>query len=281
MISILVIVITLKIIGDLMQYLQLYGLNGVSDVMPLPIIATINPAVSNKDAVFGQQWINKTTGNVFVFGGTLAENAIWVSIGGAATFSSITVTGPATSSIDGELNINTATGDDTNIAAGASTGNVAILSGTGTGTVTIGNDAAGAVAIDTSADLTLGANATLVAIGSDAGTTDIRLYSFKAVADAGTSANAAFTANAGIVTVAISNLNTASAASGTITMTNDTVSATSGALITATITGAGDVGFVLGKVVPGVGTMTIDYTNDGGDGFNGGNVLYLSVMVVS
>lgn len=281
MISILVIVITLKIIGDLMQYLQLYGLNGVSDVMPLPIIATINPAVSNKDAVFGQQWINKTTGNVFVFGGTLAGNAIWVSIGGAATFSSITVTGPATSSINGELNINTATGDDTNIAAGASTGNVAILSGTGTGTVTIGNDAAGAVSIDTSADLTLGANATLVAIGSDAGTTDIRLYSFKIDVDAATNPDAAFTANAGIVTAAISNLNTAAAASGTITMTNDTVIATSGALITATITGAGDVGFVLGKVVPGVGTLTIDYTNDGGDGFNGGNVLYLSVMVVS
>lgn len=281
MISILVIVITLKIIGDLMQYLQLYGLNGVSDVMPLPIIATIDPAVSNKDAVFGQQWINKTTGNVFIFGGTLAGNAIWVSIGGAATFSSITVTGPATSTINGELNINTATGDDTNIATGASTGNVAILSGTGTGTVTIGNDAAGAIAIDTSADLTLGANATLVAIGADAGTTDIRLYSFKIDVDAGTNADAAFTANAGIVTAAISNLNTAAAASGTITMTNDTVIATSGALITATITGAGDVGFVLGKVVPGVGTLTIDYTNDGGDGFNGGNVLYLSVMVVS
>jgi len=281
MISILIIVITLKIIGDLMQYLQLYGLNGVSDVMPLPIIATTNPAVSNKDAVFGQQWINKTTGNVFVFGGTLAGNAIWVSIGGAATFSSITVTGPATSSINGELNINTGTAYNTSIAAGASTGNVAILSGTGTGTVTIGNDAAGAVAIDTSADLTLGANATLVAIGSDAGTTDIRLYSFKAVADAGTSANAAFTANAGIVTAAIANLNTASGASGTITMTNDTVQATSGALITATITGAGAVGFVLGKVVPGAGTMTINYTNDGGDAFNGGNTLYLSVMVVS
>lgn len=264
-----------------MQYLQLYGMNGLSNVMPLPIVATVDPTASNTDAVFGQQWVNTTTGNVFIYGGTLNGAAIWVGAGGVGAFTSINVSGPAGSVINGGLAINSGTASSTTISAGASTGNVGILNGTGTGTVIIGNANAGNVTINTGAALALGGSSTSVSIGAAAGTTNTRLYSFKAVADAGTSVNAAFTANAGIVTVAISNLNTANGGAGTITMTNNTVIATSGALISATITGAGAVGFATVKVVPGAGTLTIGYTNNGAAAFGGGNVLYLTIMIVS
>lgn len=264
-----------------MAYLRLYGLNGVANALPLPVQATSDPSTTTSGYVFGQQWINTSTGNIFTFTGSVNGVNIWAGGGGVGTFSSITVSGPAGSSINGGLLINSGTASSTTISAGASTGNVGILNGTGTGTVAIGNANAGNVSVNTGASLTLGAAAATIRVGSVAGTSNTEIFSFKAVADAATSANAAFTANAGIVTVAISNLNTANGASGTITMTNSTIIATTGALISATITGAGAVQFNVTKAVPTNGVLTISYTNGGAASFNAGNVVYLSIMVVS
>ena len=136
MMGILGVVITLKNIGDLMQYLQLYSLNGVTSGMPLPIEAEAAPTVNNKNAVLGQLWINVTNGATYIFGGTVGGQAIWVGAGGAGTFTSLTVTAGA-NAINGATLINNNFNQSTGIKTGTSTGTVTIKNSTGTGDVNI------------------------------------------------------------------------------------------------------------------------------------------------
>lgn len=148
MVSILIVVIKFNLIGDIMNYLQLYGMNGLSIAMPLPIISDRAPLVTDKDALPGQEWVDKITGDVYIFGGIINGEGIWksVSANAAGVFASIDVTtGP--NSIDGTTEINSGTASDTTIGAGASTGNVSIIGATGTGTVTIGNANAGNISL--------------------------------------------------------------------------------------------------------------------------------------
>ncbi len=168
-----------------MNYLQVYGMNGVSVVMPLPIRAKSAPTVNDKNAVPGQQWIDELTGIVYSFGGTINGSAIW------------------------------------------------------------SNQA-------------------------------IRL-----AADAGTSANVAFTANYSEFVVAITNLNTAVDASGAITISNNYVSTTSSAFIGATISGAQASGFNAFRLDPSDGLLTILYTNSGTEDFDGTNTLFLAIKIVN
>lgn len=147
--SIIVVVIKLKLIGDLMQYLQLYGLNGLSNVMPLPIQANRAPTVLDGDAILGQEWQDGSTGDMYIFGGNIAGVNYWKAVGANAggIFTTITVSGPGGSSLNGAFLINSGTASSTTISAGASTGNVGIINGTGTGVIVLGNALAGNISL--------------------------------------------------------------------------------------------------------------------------------------
>ena len=268
MMSILVVVIKLKLIGDFMQYLQLYGLNGVSEAMPLPILAKAAPTINNKEFVIGQLWINTLTGANYIFGGTVGGNAIWIGSGGAGSFTSINVsTGPNV--INGALSINTDVNE-----------NVLINTGTSTGDVTIGSGNAGDITISSGGTLAVGAGTDIVEIGSIGWTSDIEIFAFKVAVDAGgTTPNAAFTANAGIVAATISNLTTGAGVSGTITATNSVVKVGSSVFVNLALAGAEDATMTIDKITITNGVATIAYTNNGGDPI--ASDCYMSLMVIS
>lgn len=343
-----------------MQYLQLYGMTGVSNVMPLPIQAQRAPTVLDGDAVIGQEWQDGSTGDMYIYGGPVAGQNIWKAVGANAggIFTAIDVTtGP--NIINGATGINDGHNSDTSINTGTSTGNVHIADGTGTGTVTIGNAntpsvnilnnitaaarstniaAAGNTAafadtvnigsgimnnaggtmstnintgalttgnkfvnINTGAiaagvlttnigsgnraggthttNIATGSGAKTVNVGNADGLTNIKMIAFKATADAGATADAAFTANAGLVACVISNLNTASAASGTITVTNSTIQVGSSVFVNFALAGAEDATMTIDKIRIQANTATITYTNNGAAAI--ASDCYMSLMVIS
>lgn len=60
-----------------MNYLQLYGMNGLSTVMPLPIVSDSAPTTRNTNAVLGQSWVDKSTGKVYQYGGNINGLGVW------------------------------------------------------------------------------------------------------------------------------------------------------------------------------------------------------------
>ncbi len=144
-----------------MPYLQLYGITGVSSVMPLPVITNVAPTSSDTNYVIGQPWLNTATGFFYTFNGSN-----WSGAAGAGNFAAITVTtgpnvingstlinnnfnqstGINTGTSTGSVTIKNSTGTgDVNIRVGSGAGNVHIADGTGTGSVTIGNIGNGGV----------------------------------------------------------------------------------------------------------------------------------------
>lgn len=65
-----------------MEYIKAYSLNGVSVVQPLPFISNVDPSTNFSNAVLGQQWVNKTTGASFFFGGVVNGLSVWSPING-------------------------------------------------------------------------------------------------------------------------------------------------------------------------------------------------------
>lgn len=100
-----------------MNYLQLYGMNGLSTVMPLPIKKNRAPSAKDTNAVPGQPWIDLSTGKVYQFGGTINGNAIWDStfirlVVNADTNSDVTFDANYNNFIVAIFNLNTGNGDE-------------------------------------------------------------------------------------------------------------------------------------------------------------------------
>ncbi len=280
-----------------MPYLQLYGMTGVSSVMPLPIEANRAPGINDTNAVPGQEWIDQTDGTVYFFGGTVGGDAIWTGAGSAGVFNAIDVTnGPNT--IDGTTAINNSHDSNTNINTGTSTGDVSIGNVGNGGPVTITSSIAiviaspGPVAIDSNgdtidigenflSDINIGtvAGAKVITVGNADGLTNTVFKTFHATANAATSANASFTANAGMVKCTISNLNTASAASGTITVTNTVIGVGSAVLVNFALAGAEDATMTIKKIRITANTATITYTNNGAAAI--ASDAYMSLVVLN
>lgn len=212
--------------------------------------------INSGTAASGTSTVNISTGTG---GGTKAVN-----VGNADGLTNVT--------IDGLFTVNT------NINK-----NVLINTGTSTGTVTIGNSAAGAAVFNSGSTMTFGANATTMTMGN---TTGASTYNVNAgtggfnVSSAGIATVAAATAsvasptataviNANVGSATFTGFTTASASAQVFTITNSKVTTSSHIIVSAANEGSNDAQMTVTRVNRGAGTFDVTLLNNGAAALNG------------
>lgn len=105
-----------------------YGLtDSLLNVFPKPIIALRAPLATDK-AQLGTVWVNKAANTAYVLTSVINNVATWTGLGGAGTFSALTVT-PGPVSLTGTTTINTTGTANTTI--GNATGSVNLIGNSG------------------------------------------------------------------------------------------------------------------------------------------------------
>lgn len=153
----------------------------------------------------------------------------------------------------------------------------------GTGAVDVGSNT---VNIGTGALTTSGTNSVNISTGAGVagGTKRVTIGNVDGLTDIielvprESSAGAAHTLNASKGRITATGLTTAAGADETITITNSSVSATSGIIVGICTLGANDARPVLERVVPGAGSFTIQYVNEGAAALNGDLIISFEVF---
>ena len=252
-----------------------YGIqNPLQSLSPKPISAQRAPTTADQSPV-NTLWCDLVTQTSYICAGTVNAETTWNQIesgGGAGDFASITVT-------TGANVINGTTAINNNYNA-----NTEINSGTSTGSVTIGGASAGSIFLETNGAT---ANAVDITCANATGgmTFDTGSGGFNILSDgileaqdlapmsvASPTATVACAANLGTVT--FTGFTTAAYAAGTITtqvftITNASITTTSGVLVTVNDLGTNDAQMAITRVKLAAGSMAVTVGNFGSAALNG------------
>lgn len=228
--------------------------------------STTIAADSNTNAAIS---LNAANGGISINNG----NAFPIAIGSANAISLVS-TGNIANSL--KLQTNGGAAETIFINSILGTGNDAIGILSTVGGISLSSGAPGVASISINAS-TNGGGVTLTGGASAAGGINLQAGGFVSmlpVTSGAASPTAAVTLNSRVGVVTFTGFTTAAAASQTFTITNNTISITSGIFVTISNTGTNtDALMTLVQVTPAAGSFTVTVTNTGGQALNGSVII--------